>query len=156
LIRDRDGRWNTANLLGPVDLTQPLPMMVIRQGTVLLEDRCAAPDAAPVEIKNLNVTIINDPQPTLGIQVRGVTDLVGALAADIRLQRANSASTIMRDLPDVPVGAALFQRLAPYCPCGMDDARRLEGKAQVHAELAFDPAGDIGWTYGVRCHLRDG
>src|SRR5262249_5739324 len=49
-VRGHDGRWNLAGLFGPSDPTRPLPTVVVRQGTVLVEDRQAAPGTPPLEI----------------------------------------------------------------------------------------------------------
>ncbi len=43
VVRQRDGRCNLEGLLAPCDPREPLPTVVVEQGTVLLEDQTAAP-----------------------------------------------------------------------------------------------------------------
>src|SRR5579885_2749818 len=54
IVRDREGRWNLAGILGPVDLRERLPTLVIQHGTAV-EDRGAQPGTPPVEIKDLHL-----------------------------------------------------------------------------------------------------
>src|SRR5262249_13211817 len=39
IVRERDGRLNLADVLAPPDLNQRVPMLIVRQGTILIEDR---------------------------------------------------------------------------------------------------------------------
>src|SRR5216683_2564589 len=39
IIRDKDGRLNVENVIGPVNLKERMPTIVIQQGTILFEDR---------------------------------------------------------------------------------------------------------------------
>jgi hypothetical protein len=155
-IRQRDGTWNSANILGPVDLGQMIPTVVIRKGTIILEDRLATPDAAPVEFKNVNLTLINDPQATLAIHLQGAADLLGVIEATASFQRATSALELTLDAPAMPIGATLVQRLAGYCPSVGDYARELQGAAHLRVELAYDPAAERPWTHNVFCRLTKG
>src|SRR5262249_39820871 len=45
VIRNQDGSWNTSRILGPVDLDEPIPTILIRHGTIIFEDHLAAPEA---------------------------------------------------------------------------------------------------------------
>lgn len=155
-VRDRTGRWNTTQLLGPVDLSESIPTLVIRQGTIVLEDRFITPDAAPVEIKNVNLTLVNDPRPVLNIQMRGNADLIGELTASIEVHRDSDGLSLTFDAPALPVGPPLIARLGAYCSAIAEHAHQLEGTAQFHAELAYDPLLDPAWTHTARCRLQQG
>src|SRR3954447_19921572 len=52
IVRERDGKLNVAGILGPIDLSQPLPSLVIRQGTVTIEDR-AHPAGPLLEVRDV-------------------------------------------------------------------------------------------------------
>ncbi len=43
LVRERDGHFNVAGILGPTDLNERLPTLVLRNGTIIFEDRALAP-----------------------------------------------------------------------------------------------------------------
>jgi hypothetical protein len=51
LVRGADGRCNLAGLLSPPDLTQPMPILVIKQGTLLFGDHHSAPGSARWEVQ---------------------------------------------------------------------------------------------------------
>jgi hypothetical protein len=155
-IRDRTGRWNTAQLLGPVDLSEAIPTLVIRQGTIVLEDRLITPDASPVEIRNVNLTVVNDPRTILNIQMRGTADLIGELTASIAVHRDDDGISLTLDAPALPVSPPLIARLGAYFPAVAEHAHQLEGTAQFHAELGYDPNTDPCWTHTARCRLQQG
>src|SRR6266511_2311498 len=80
VVRGPDGKWNLAGLLAPSDPSEHVPTVVIHQGTVLLEDRQAAPGVAPVELKDVNLTLMNDRLPLLTFEGSAKSDLAGAVA----------------------------------------------------------------------------
>ena len=155
-IRQRDGSWNSANLLGPVDLNESLPTIVIRHGTILIEDRLAAPDAAPVEFRDVNLTMINDPRPTITVQLKGESDLTGPLAARAVWDRASEAINLRVETPALPIGPALAARLQGYCAAAAEHARHLQGTARIEADLAFDPQAEHPWSHRFTAGLSAG
>lgn len=156
IVRNADGTWNIAQLLGPVDLSEPIPTMVVRQGTILLEDRAATPDAAPVEINNVNLTLINDPRQTLTIQIEGTSDVLGDLSAGIVHQRDTMATAITFDGPRMPITQPLMHRLGGYCATLGEHARQLEGVAAVRASLNYDREAERPWSHTISCKLTGG
>src|SRR5437588_4073057 len=62
-VRSRDGRWNLAGLLKEGETGAQLPTLVVKQGTLVIEDRQAAAGTPPIEIKNLHLSMVNDPLP---------------------------------------------------------------------------------------------
>ena len=89
LIRERDGSLNVKGICASL-LTERAPLVVIRRGTLVVEDRGMTPQAPLAEIKNINMTIVNDPLPTLMIQGSGQCDVAGAL----KVQRAGSVRRV--------------------------------------------------------------
>jgi hypothetical protein len=156
VIRNADGTWNTSNFVGQVDLEQTIPTVVIRHGTIVLEDRLAAPDAAPIEIKDVNLTLVNDPAATLAIHLQGNSDLIGNLVVQALWQRATLGLELTLEAPAVPVGASLVQRLGAYCRTLGEHARQLEGLAHFQAKLTFDPEAERPWSHWLSCTLTQG
>jgi hypothetical protein len=156
IVRNADGSWNVTDLLGPVDLSESIPTLVVRQGTILLEDRVATPDAAPVEINNVNLTLINDPRPTLTVQLEGTSELLGDLLARVVYRRDTSATSLTLDAPRIAVKPALVQRLGAYCAKFGEHARQLEGSAALRANIQYEPTAEQPWTHTVSCQLTQG
>jgi hypothetical protein len=155
VIRGADGKWNLAGILGMVDPDEPMPTIVIHHGTVLLEDRMAASQTLPVEIKDVNLTIINDPITMLSFAGSGGSDL-GPLQFSANHQRVSKETKVALDALAVPVGPALMQRLAAYKPEAAAHVRQLEGVGKLHAECVYHPDSAQEWTHDVQFHLRQG
>src|SRR5262249_38356517 len=79
LLRRADGSWNLVGLTGPVGTQQALPTIVVEQGTLVVEDHLASPGAVPLEIKDVELTLINDPPSTVTLRAKGNADLVGTV-----------------------------------------------------------------------------
>ncbi|MBL8799280.1 MAG: hypothetical protein JNM56_35670 [Planctomycetia bacterium] len=156
LVRGADGRWNTDRLLGPVDPNEPAPTIVIQRGTVLIEDRLAAPDAAPVEIKDVTLTVLNDPVNTLIIEAHGAAELLGELRARALYDRCASSLALTLEASAVPIGPALTQRLRGYCAELGDHLRDFSGVAHLKADLGIHPASPRPCTHDITCRLQRG
>jgi hypothetical protein len=156
LIRERDGRINLQGVLGPVRLDERVPTIVVHQGTVVLEDREAAPGNPLVELHDVALTVSNDPISVLVLEGTGVADVLGPVRFSARLHRATDAAAINLELSDVPVGPALIQRLASAFPEAAVHLRQLAGRGGVRAAFSYQPGATRAWAYDVTCTLRDG
>jgi hypothetical protein len=155
VIRGADGKWNLNEILGPVDPNEPIPTIVIHHGTILVEDRMATAQSLPVEIKDVNLTIINDPILVLSFAGSGSSEL-GPLQFSATHQRISKETKITLEALAVPVGPALVQRLASYKPELATHARQLEGVGKLHAEFAYHPQSAREWSHDVQFQLRQG
>src|SRR4051812_4957373 len=77
VIREHDGRWNLAGLLRPPPEGERMPTVVIKRGTILLEDRTAPPGTPLLEINDVSLRAINDPLPVVTVEGSGQTDVAG-------------------------------------------------------------------------------
>src|SRR5436309_2387227 len=112
--------------------------LVIKQGTLVLEDRQAAPGTPPIEIKNLHLSMVNDPLPVVTFEGSGSCDVAGPVRLRGRWQRGGTA-TLTVELPAIDVGPDLVQRLAAYCPDAAIHARQPVGNGHLQATLSWDP-----------------
>jgi len=156
IVRERDGRLNLENVLAPPDLNERVPTVIIRQGTILIEDRSVSPDGPLLEIKDVNLTILNDPLSTLVLEGEGQTDVVGTVQLHARYQRATNAASAVVDLPEVPIGPSLVQRLAGFCPEAAVHLRCLQATGKIQATFVHRPSAAQPWSYDLHCQLRQG
>jgi hypothetical protein len=156
VVRERDGRCNLSGLCAPGGCKEPLPAVVVEQGTVLLEDRGTAPGAPVLEIKDVALTAVEDPPGVVTVAGSGRTDVAGPVRFGAVVQRATGDVTITLDATAVPVGPDLVQRLASVCPDAAAQVRQLRGDGSVQASAAFHPANARPFTYDVTCRLRNG
>jgi hypothetical protein len=156
LIRERDGRINLQGILGPVRLDERVPAIVVRQGTIVIEDRGAAPGSPLVELKDVTLTVGNDPISVLSLEGSGLADILGPVRFRARLHRASGAAAINLELTSVPVGPDLMQRLSGWFPEAAVHLRQLQATGSVQAALVYQPASYSPWTYDVTAVLREG
>jgi hypothetical protein len=157
LVRDRDGGFNLSGILGAAEPGERMPTVVIRHGTVLVEDHTRSRrQAPPLELKDVQLTIVNDPLPALQVEGTARCDLLGPVKLRGTASRATLATRLHVELEDVPVGPALVQRLADHCPDAADHLRQLSGTAAVLADLAYQPGAPRPLTWDVRARLARG
>src|SRR5262249_14506534 len=131
IARGRDGKLNWEGVLGPVDLNERVPTVVIRHGTLLIEDEGDGLGTPLLELQDLSLTVINDPLPTFIVEGTGRTDIAGPVRFSAHIQRASGAGSASVELPGVPVGPALIQRLAALQPEAATHLRQLAGQGVV-------------------------
>jgi hypothetical protein len=156
IVRERDGRLNLAGLLAPPDLNERVPALIVKRGTVVVEERRDTGTAVLLEIKDVNLTIVNDPLSTLVLSGSGQTDALGAMRLQARFHRPSNAISAVMELPDVPVGPALLQRLAGFCPTFVQHVRELSGAAHLQGTLTYRPGTAEPLAYDIDCKLKDG
>lgn len=156
LLFDRNGRCNFCGLLGPVDPNERVPTMVLQQGTILLEDRRLAVGKPILEIRNVNMTILNDPLPTLVLDGGGQTDVLGPIQIRLEAQRVGCGFRTNLELPGVPFGPLLVQRLAEFLPDLAVHLRQFQAQGTVHASFSYKPETPSPLGLNVTCQVRKG
>jgi hypothetical protein len=154
LIRDRDGRWNLGGLLAPPNLRERIPTIVIRHGSLVIEDRASG--APPIEIKDVALKVLNDPETVVTFEGAGTSETVGPVQLSGAWQRDSNAATLTLDAPAIPLGPALTQRLAALCPQAAEHAADLHGVCRLHASLTHHPAASRPWGHDVHLTLTKG
>jgi hypothetical protein len=156
LVREHDGTFNLKGILGPVDLSERMPTVVIKNGTVVVEDKAGNAPGQVLEIHEVNLTILNDPLPILELEGSGQTDVAGPIKFKASVPRASMAAQIEIELPTVPIGPALIQRLDSYCSETASHLRQLTGTGAMEAHLAYYPDTNPPLHYEIGAHLRNG
>lgn len=165
VIRGPDGRWNLAGVLELLPPREPIPTIVVHQGTILLEDRCPGGPGRSVgetdqpvriELRDVSLSIVNDPLPTLNFQARGQAELSGAVHLRGTWRRDSHALAVTFEAPALPVRPALTHRLAAYVPCLGEHAQYLEGIAKLRLDLTYQPGAAQPWSSDLHCHLTEG
>ncbi len=154
-LRRPDGRWNLAGILQPPELDKRKPTIVIQQGTILIDE---GPNVSPLEIKDVSLTLINDPILTLAFQATGRSDLLGSVQALGNLQRDTDQFRGSVKARAVPLSDALTNRLVGYAPELRDYVGRLQGIGTLVADFNYDPdpRNPIQWSHSVHCQIAGG
>ncbi len=156
LHRGPDGEWNWKDVFAPPDLAKLVPTIVIQQGTLLLKDDRAAADQPPLEIKDVNLTLVNDPLPAVNFQGNGKSDLAGAVQIQGALQRASGAAAFSIQAHGITLGPRLTQRLGAYCAEAREHAKDLEGTASLQADIEYTPGAVHPWNHNLRVQVEGG
>jgi hypothetical protein len=156
VVRERDGRINLQGLTGPINANEKMPTVVLHNATVQIEDRGAAAGTPLLEIKDLHLTIRNDPVAMLTLDGSAQTDVAGPLRCTARLHRPTGTALAAFELPEAPVGPALVERVAAICPEAAVHLRQLRGTASVEGRLARQPGATYPLAYDVSLKLRNG
>ena len=106
VVREQDGRWNLNGILGAFDLSKSIPTIVLKQATFFLEDHKTTPPVPPLQIKDVNLSIVNDPRDTLVFKGSGVCDLIGTIEISGSLGRATDKFSLSLHMPDYRLGEA--------------------------------------------------
>lgn len=156
LVRERDGRFNVSGILGPINLKERLPMVVVRGGTVLIEDRGLGDGGALLQIHDVEMTLINDPLPLLHLEGTGQTDLIGPVRFRATVPRATMAAQVEFEFPGIPVGSDLLNRVTRAVPELTGKIGQLTGHACCRGEVTLPGDGPGKPTYDCTLQLRNG
>lgn len=155
LVRERDGRLNVSGILGPTDLNERMPTMTLRQGTLIFEDR-SCPLAPLLEVRELQLTMINDPLPYLQLEGSGQSDVLGPIRFRVRVSRADFTASLELELSSIPVGPELMQRLAGLSPEIGQHLARVSGIGKIQATVEVPGQPDQPVTYEAALTLAEG
>ena len=154
IIRERNGSFNVSDILGPVNLNERIPTVTIRAGKLTFEDRAAGPGVPVLEVRDLELTLLNDPLPTLTIEGTGVVDISGPVRLRATVTRATMAVHLEIDQPDISVDAELWRRVGMLFPAAAAHLRHLTGKAEafVKVDLPGESQAKAGHQVTFRLH----
>jgi len=154
VVRGSDGRWNVQGVLAPSDPTKPLPTVVAHQATVLFEDRHDPARPLALELRDVSLTFINDPLPTVTIDAVGQTELLGKVEVHAVWQRSNNDIRFTVQAADVALNKALIDRFGPcLCPAGKLDGLAVAGSASIRVQGAHG-GDEPAWSVGVQVSVK--
>jgi hypothetical protein len=154
IVRKSDGTWNVSGLLAATRPEEPVPILVIQQGTLVVENSGAGWPA--LEFKDVNLTVVNDSHASMAFQGSGVCELAGAFQFQGTFQRPSQDTTLSIQAPGIAVGPSLMQRWNACCPELGKHAAGLEGTGSVQADFRYRGQISPSWSYQVRWQLRGG
>jgi hypothetical protein len=154
--RSREGKFNWEGVLGPVDLNERVPTIVARHGTLLIEDAGSAPGNPVLEIRDLSLTMVNDPIEILVIEAVGRSDVAGPVKIGVRISRRTDAGTATVEMPGIPVNPTLVKRLSALRPELETHFSQLTAVGSIRAAFSFQPGVSPAVHYDVTAALHDG
>jgi hypothetical protein len=153
IVRQRDGRFNLSGILGPTDLNERLPTVVIRDGTFVLET--GSPGNPLLEIRRVSLTLVNDPLSLLRIEGSGHSDILGEVRFQASIPRATNAAAIDFTLPAIEIQRELLSRLSSFVPQVGQHLTGLTGRAELSGHIQLS-AHEEPPRYDLRFQLQQG
>jgi len=152
IVRNKDGKWNVEGLTGKTDPGLPLPTIVIEKGTLIVEDRFAGP--AIWELHDLDLFLDNAGASSLKFSGTGQSVTLGAILVSGVWNRASNATTLSFHAAGLSITKELVRYLASQDPHQRLEGLQLEGKADIDAEVAYQPGATPTLKHDVHCLLR--
>ena len=109
--------------------------------------------APVVEVRDLSLTMINDPIEILVIEGAGRSDVAGPVKVSARVNRRSDAWSATVEMPGIPVGPELIQRLSTLRPEMAVHFGRLTARGAVRAVVAVRPGASPALHYDVMASL---
>jgi hypothetical protein len=157
IIRHRDGTWNLAGVLPRPDPSQPVPIIQFRNATVFFEDQQFPTGLVALEVRDVDLKIINDPLPILTFTGSGRSEMLGKVElGPSTLDRRTNALALALGLPDVPVDRTLLKRVSAYLPDAAVRVGDFSGRAAIDSRVSYQPRSPQTWTHKVHCQLHEG
>lgn len=154
LLRLKNGKWNVEGLTGtqPTD-SAPLPTILVHQGTLILEDRSETATSF-LEVGAVNLSVINDPHPTVHIEGSAQSPAIGKLHLRGLLHRAPFDFQLTAEVNGLPLSDKLLKRLTPFCPTGSLAGLHVDGQARIEARLRGRGEPSPLWSYDLRATVQ--
>jgi hypothetical protein len=153
--RSAGGEWNVLSAMKPGPADRPVPTFVVKNGSVTVTDR--APGALPpLALTNLQLTLLNDPLPTLTVQAGATAANYGPVAVRARYNKLTRHLSLNVEAPELPLGPAVQSAVKRAAPDLAPHLAKLTATANVRAELTYAPGGPgPHWKHDVRFSVKD-
>src|SRR5205085_1557134 len=144
VVRDQKGHWNI-DVFGTPQPDLAIPTIVVSEATILFEDQWQTPGREVVEIKDVNLTLMNDPITQVSYQLKASSSLMGDVHLKGNWQRPTNDLEFSIELQKIPLQPPLIQWIASYVPKFAEHARQVEGMAKITAAFGFHPGNTSPW-----------
>lgn len=168
VVRGLDGKWNLAGVSRPASTDRPVPTVVIKNATVIMQDLRPG-GIPPLAVIDGRIHVINDPQTTLKVEVQGTVTTAhegvpqrqeGSLALPFnvtgRVHRATLAVAARVEVPDLPIGPDMAPALAKIDPTLAEFASQFTAHVAIRADLTTPADANKLSKYDLRLEVREG
>jgi hypothetical protein len=156
VVRDSDGSWNVAGVLADPDPRRQIPMMIFDRAVLVVEDRTNPPRFPTLQIRDVDLTIINDPVSTIVFEGTGLADVAARVQLRGSWGRMSHEFTLSIEALDFSITDKLIERAGQCYPQIAEHARQLGGIAKIQASVEFRPRAPQPWTHDIRLQLTNG
>lgn len=149
---DPEGRSNLEGLFRDSRRTRSLPIVVVRQGRVILDDQARK---AVWHFERAEATLTPGSHESYHLHVTASSPLLGPAVVDGYLRLDPRECGLHVCLPTVAMGPDLRNFAVCYVP-ELADVSEVGGTANVEGELAFHAETSQPWSWSLSIKLSDG
>ncbi len=166
LVRDPEGRWNVVGITKPSTAPRPVPTILVKGGTVFVEDR--SPAALPaLALRNIRLSLSGEALPWLKIDGQVHVGLGNdpqpdptALAIVVNVSgkwnRDSNQAQAKVEIHDLDIGPDFAGVVARWHPAAAQYAQQVHAKTTIRAEVNWPGATGATPTYDVKFEVREG
>lgn len=155
LVRDAEGQWNVQGILNPSKSSEgPSPVIVLKKAKVSIVDHKQGL-AGELEVKNTDLTVINDPETTYVIEAAGEAAPFGKFRVSAKYEAGIGANGELQ-VRDATMGAALSKLLAMVKPEAAQAIDGLDGKVAIDVRLNWKSKQPILRGLDLKVTLSEG
>jgi hypothetical protein len=158
IIHNADGTWNFSGLLAATpasDPDEPIPVLVLQQAVLQIEEHDSPSGIPPFEIKDINLKVVNDPAPTILFEGRGSSDGIGIVHIKGTVERASGSAELTFNLAQIRVGS-IIERLAALNPDLVKHAIQLDGVGSLEGTVEYHPGSQEPLHWDLKAGLANG
>lgn len=154
IIRQADGKWNVDGLLTKTDSSDgPSPVLVLKKARLTIQDQVQG-ITSELDIRNTDVTVVNDPATVYTVEAKGQADPFGKFAINGRYD-AKYGATGQLDLTDATLGASLSKIVSIFKPEAAQSIAGMDGLLGVNAKLDWKLNEPIAKGIDIRVNLKN-
>ena len=131
-----EGNWNLAGMTRPGRPDCPLPVVVIRQGTIRYEDRSGGTARPVLELREVNATAVNDPAARVAFQGQAQS-VLGPVKWSGTWRRDLNTGTASVEVADFTLTPALVRDLGRHVPQLAEHLSDFEAKGDAKLALRY-------------------
>ena len=166
LVRATDGKWNVGGIAKPSAGEKPIPTILVKNGTVFIEDR--SPAAIPaMAIRNIKLNVFGDALPWIKFDGQAKvgfgnepehdpTALAIPLAATVKWNRDTNQAQGKVEISDLEIGPDFAGVVARLHPAAAEYAQNIRAKTAIRADFTLPGTTGAAPTYDVKFDVREG
>ncbi|WP_157368644.1 AsmA-like C-terminal region-containing protein [Zavarzinella formosa] len=155
LIRDANGSWNVQGLMTPGKKGDgPAPVLVLKKARVSIIDQKQGL-SGELEIKNTDLTIVNDPETLYTVEARGEASPLGKFHLSGKFEENLGASGRLQ-VREATIGASLSRLLSMLKPEAAQAIDGLDGRLGLDVKLDWKANRPIMRGLDVEVNFGEG
>jgi hypothetical protein len=155
LRRSADGKWNLPDWPKPPNVSQPVPILVVRRGRILLEDRRGGQALPVLELTRVQLNVVNDPVDRISLQGAGQSPL-GEIQWSGIYERTAQTAQISMHVPQFQLVRENIELLSAHVDAVRRHLHGVRGQGAGEITLTYTSSPTPRWHTDLRFRFQRG